>query len=238
MNAHMRQSKRIRRRWFSLLLLAIIVTVAIFHRTLLQGVAELLIVDQTPPTVDAVVILGGDGRHPVAAIMLEGGTANSILLIEPPPTRLTELGIIEKRSEAARRKLVELGVAQDRIVVVQGNPEQDPRAFRILSDWLGQHPNTKVAVLCDRFGSRWVRYTLDNVLDERDRRRVHVVALRDRRYDESNWWSRRTGWKVVFNAYFDLAYAVCCGEDEAQPPMLDADEFEREVVQRWNSQKE
>jgi len=200
--------------------------------------ARVLVIDQSPENVDAVVIFGGENRYPVAAMMLEGDTAKEILLIESRPSRLTELGIVKKQSTVAREKLTELGVPQESISTVPGDHAGEWRGAHILNQWLLQHPESSVAVICDRFGSRWVRYTLDQVLEESDRRRVQIVALRDRRYDETNWWLRRTGWKVVFNAYFDLGYAVLVGKDESQEPVLDPDKFEQLVVQRWNAERE
>lgn len=219
-------------------LLVICTALVVFHRPLLRGVARVLVVDQSPAQVDAVVIFGGENRYPVAAMMLEGEIAKNILLIESRPSRLTELGIMNKPSEEARDKLTELGVPQDKISIVQGDNTGEWRGIHILKQWLLQHPEASAAIICDRFGTRCVGYTLDQVLDESDRRRVQIVALRDRRYDESNWWLKRTGWKVVFNAYFDLGYAVLVGEDESQEPVLDPDEFEQQVVQRWNAERE
>lgn len=234
---HTKKRTKTTRRFLYFACLLVFVGLVVLHRQLLRGIGNGLVVDESPTGVDTVVIFGGDGRYSLAATMLEDRTTKRILLIESRPSRLTELGITQKQSEVALEKLIELGVPSEDISIAEGDFAGDWRGVRILKQWLRKHPRENVAVISDRLGSRWVRYTLDRILDESDRKRVHIVALRDRRYDESNWWLKRTGWKVAFNAYFDLGYAVVCGEDE-KPPFLSADEFEEQVIRQWNTQQE
>jgi hypothetical protein len=48
-----------------------------------------------------------------------------------------------------------------------------------------------------------------------------VEGLIDRRFNESNWWQLRSGWKSLFHCYLILGYALCAG----RPP---------EPVDDWN----
>jgi hypothetical protein len=70
------------------------------------------------------------------------------------------------------------------------------------------------------------RFLLDSVLEPEDARRIHVVAMPDHRFDESNWWKSRLGFKDFFGSFAILAYAWCHGEDSLQPPSWDPDQYE------------
>ncbi|MEX0712258.1 MAG: hypothetical protein WD278_07905 [Pirellulales bacterium] len=60
-------------------------------------------------------------------------------------------------------------------------------------------------------------------------RRVVVRGLADRRYDETNWWKSRTGFKSLFNSTLNLIYARWIGEDQPPPVPWNPDEFEKSL---------
>jgi len=71
------------------------------------------------------------------------------------------------------------------------------------------------------------RIVLDTVLQPDHAARVEILALPDRRYDETNWWYSRRGVKGLFYGYLTLAYAWFQGEDVPPRKLWDPDDYER-----------
>jgi hypothetical protein len=101
---------------------------------------------------------------------------------------------------------------------------------RELQDWLAEHPDVSVSLVCDGFQSGYWGRVLDRTLPEAQRGRVAVHPLRDRRYDETNWWRSRTGWKDYWSAVVNWGYLGACGEDRPVQPEWDPDAYERALA--------
>jgi hypothetical protein len=96
-----------------------------------------------------------------------------------------------------------------------------------LKEWLTAHPDATAIWLTGRFRSRETRHVLDQVLSPTTSHRVSVEGLADRRYDETNWWRSRSGWKDLFHAYLGLGYVTLVGrssygQDEWNPDVYEA----------------
>lgn len=167
-----------------------------------------------------------------AANLSKSAAAEGILLYAEPAKRLELLGAILPIDELGRRKLIADGVDERAIQVIDGTAQSDWQAGRLLDDWLRTHPDKRVIVLTNAFGSgRW-SIILDRTVASSLRPRVFVEAVQDPRYNSTNWWSSRTGLKTFFNGLFRLAYATCAGEDQTVPIDWSAEKYESAALKQ------
>jgi hypothetical protein len=211
--------------------------VVVSHGTILRQLARVLIVDQREEEVGLVAILRGEGRHEVAARMLGLAQCRRILVFEGESTQLIRDGISPASSVISIMQLKQHGVKDNEIAVLEGETKNDWEKADQLSNWLAKHPGDRLAILCTRFGSRRLRLILDQTLPADERIRVSVRALHDRRYDESNWWQRRTGCKEFFGESLRLGYCWAAGRPVVGPEPWDPDTYERQLLATMNQTK-
>ena len=101
-----------------------------------------------------------------------------------------------------------------------------------LTEWLDQHADSSILLLCDRFESRRVRSILDQVLPESQSERVRIVGLADRRFDETDWWQSRTGVKSFVDAMLALMHIYAVGLPPVESHSWDPLEYERRLGER------
>ena len=234
--------RRRRQRWKAVaaacVVLLALAGLLVYHSIVLQAVAGLLIVNEEPigSDVDAdyVWIRTGDGMsgdgdrcYDWAAKLCERDPSRRVLLSVPPPIRLVQAGGLPGFEETSLRELSARGVPLEAVVTIEGN-EHDPwLEARSLEAWLNGKPNASVLLLSSRFGSRRWSHVFDTVLEATHRDRVNIWALADRNCDEMNWHETRSGFKNVFYAYVELAYAWCRGDNAPQWGWQSPDEYER-----------
>jgi hypothetical protein len=63
------------------------------------------------------------------------------------------------------------------------------------------------------------------VIGDQSEHRISWFPLRDRRYDETNWWQRKEGVLDVFNSYVSLGYVWLNGEQPSTWREWDAEEW-------------
>ena len=219
-----------------IVVLAVVVAACIFHAPLLRGLAGFLIVDQPTGDYDCVCVCAwgdnpnGDRCYDVAADLVRRKPSCRVLLVAPTPNRLEEIGAISSLASKTRRALFARGVPQDAVSVLPGERWNDWATARALAGWLHDHPGNSAVLLCDQFHSAQLRRVLDAVLDSANAASVRVRALASREYDNTNWWTRRCGyrafggsWLLRFQSWFDSG-------DAAQTPERNADDYERDFL--------
>jgi hypothetical protein len=121
------------------------------------------------------------------------------------------------------------------VIPIEGNEHDLWREAYALQAWMQQKPDARVVLLSNRFdGRRWL-HVLDTVLGAERRQRVSICALSDPRCNETNWWRTRSGFKNVFRACVELAYAWRQEKHASRCVWRSADEYERmflETVER------
>ncbi len=203
------------------------------HPAMLRAVARALIVDHGQGRLDYVWIrtndtpfCDGDRCYDHAARLYHEDTSRRILLMEPRASRLVEIGALPHFETVARSQLQARGVPDKAITAIDGEPATIWDEAHLVDAWMQEHPSAEVLLLCDRLESRHRRQVLDTVLEPDHAARLRVLALPDRRYDETNWWKTRRGVKSVFCGYVLLAYAWCQGEDAPEREYWGPDEYE------------
>jgi hypothetical protein len=221
---------RLRRRWLRRLLFVLILAGAAYlaRGPLLRGVASFLIVEDSRPEVEALVPLGGDHLYAQTAILYHNDVSKHVLLIEGPPGRLERMEIMPDPVVVARRELAKNEVPQSAVEVLQTEKSGDWNRARGLREWLNEHPEAHVCILCDRFSSRRTRCLFARELGGLSAR-VHWRALADRRYDERNWYQNRAGVLALFDSYLSLAHVWLYGDALGDREEWDPDTYQNNL---------
>ncbi len=223
-----------RRGWYRLaVFLAVVIGLAFAHAWILQGLGRILVVDQEADDPRYICLFEPaghfrrvDGPYDRAARLCRDDPSRQILLIEPERMmRPVREGAIPSFETISRQQLGARGVDPGAIDALD-TPRNAWEATRRLRTWLRARPDGQVLATCDRFRSRYYRFLLDSVLTPEEAQRVQLVALPDHRFDETNWWKSRLGFKEFFNGAVVVLYAWCHGEDTLEPPPWDPDQYE------------
>lgn len=219
---------KIRRRihWLRWILASLLLACVAGHKPLLRTCARLLIVEEQTKKVDWVQPSGGDRRFDIAAEWIRDGQAKRVLLFEDSLRNLTRYGILPPGHEIALKELDKRGVPQSMIDLRPRDQSLSRPPFADLVRCLTEDESARVGILVDRFSTRQLRLALDRALDVELARRVTVVALTDRRYDESNWWKSREGIKAVMNATLRLVHAWGFARSDEPVRRWDPEEYE------------
>lgn len=178
---------------------------AFFRGAILRSVAEFLVVDEPRSVAQAVLIVGGESQFDTAAQLHESG-AKVVFLRRSNPGRLERMGILRSTEETTRRELLARGVPESDFSPLSDEPVESGRVGASLSDWLREHPNCQIDVLCDRFLTRTWHLLLRRSADPALVSRIHLVALPHRSFDESNWWHSKPGQRAILNGYLRLGF--------------------------------
>jgi hypothetical protein len=225
-----------RRKWRIAVLAVVVAAVWLFHAPLLRGLAGLLIVDQPTDDYDCVCISSwgyypnGDRCYDVAAELYRRKPSCRILLVAPAPNRLAQIGATPSFESMSRRELLARHVSQEAVSVVRGEPWNDWATARALAGWMSDHPGHGVLLLCGQFHSGQMRRAMDAVLEADAAASLHVRALPDRNYDDTNWWTRRCGYRAFAGSWMLRLQSRTDGCDAAKPPEKKADDYERDFL--------
>jgi len=196
---------------------------------LLRGLARVLIVDQWNEQADYLLLFGGDHCFDMAAHWYHEEPSRMILLVESRPERLVRTGVLPSTEETCLRELESRAVPRRAVEVIPGEAAHVSEAAELLGEWLHQRPDARVQVLCERFDSRRCRLHLDAALRPADAARVSVRGLPDRRYDETDWWTSRRGFKEFGLKALALGYSWSADKDGTDTEPWDPDEYERSL---------
>lgn len=219
-----------RRRWLRRLLVAAIVVavLALTHSLWLRMLAWPLVRDEAPPSRYTAVVLYADGSLDAATAAHASGAARRVVVVGWAPGRLEKLGVVPSGRESIRAELIRRGVPATDLGVLAGEPRDLWELADQITAWLAEHPGEEIVVYSRRFRSRRLVHVLGAVLGEQ-RARVHVVALTDPEYDETNWWHSKAGTLDFWEGWVRLAYGICHGRPDAPASGFDPDVYERGV---------
>jgi len=213
--------------WRAALVAAVLATAWLAYPHVLPLAGGLLVVDEPCSDFSHVLLGGGDHRFDIAAELYRKNPSRRLVLIEPCPSRLVRNGIIPSFENICRRELNARGVPNEAVELIPGEARNAWAAARLLRQWISDHPDARLLVLCNRFASRRQRSVLDAVLGPEDAARVFIRGLPDRRYHETNWWQSRCGAREFVFGSLALAYLWCRGEGREDPQQWNPDDYER-----------
>jgi len=214
----------------------------LLHAPALKGIGCLLVIDQSEDAISQICIHGDEfgvnSRYfDKAAALYKDDPARSILIIEPKTSRLVQSAILPAFAAVCRRELTARGVPDKAVSVLPGEAAHAWQSARLLGDWLQNHPDARVQLLCNRFSGRYYRTVLDATLEPASAARVGLSPVSNFRFDENNWWQSRYGVKGFLINFLLLSYAKLHGETVEIAPSWSADEYERQLsINRRNKE--
>ena len=75
-----------------------------------------------------------------------------------------------------------------------------------------------------------MRRAMDAVLEPDAAASVHLRALRNRDYDDTNWWTRRCGYRAFGESWLLRVQGWLGGGDAAKMPERNAKDYERDFL--------
>jgi len=196
------RSRRNRRLAFFAVLVGV---AACLHGRILQSLAELLVVDEPRSAAQAVLMISGESRFDVAEKLHNDGT-KVVFILRGHSGRLERMGILPSIEQLTRRELLARGIPESNLSLLSDEPVASSRVGALLSDRLREHTQWHIAVLCDRFSTRKWRLLLQRSADPRLLSRIHLIALPERGFDETNWWHSKPGARAILNGYLRLVF--------------------------------
>jgi hypothetical protein len=219
-----------RNRWLRRLaiLLVMVLVLFLFRHPILRGLANILIVEDEAPDGAVVLVAGGERAPEVAAELYHAGKTRELLVTNWQPNRVERLGIRPTTGAAFRYILIKESVPENAIAELPGQPENAYELGDAIAAWLRQHPDKHLLVCCPRFTSRRMYTILRSVLGE-EMQRVHLRAVANPDYDETNWWQSKAGLKEYWQAAARLGFIWTHGRPERSRPDWDPDAYERSL---------
>ena len=173
----------------------------------------------------------GDRCYDAVARRYRQNPSCRILLVEPRILRLVEVGVLPSFDALSRRELGKRGLPLGIISLLPSDGGDYWAAARTLRAWLADRPNATVLVFCGRFSSAHLRSLLNLALGSAQAARVRLQALPSRRYDETDWWTSRSGIKGFGIEVLRQLCGWCAGGDHPPWHPCSADDYERHVRQ-------
>jgi hypothetical protein len=226
-----------KRKWLAAVAVGIVAATAIFHATLLRGLAGFLVADGPAGDFQYVGILDGHGLsngawyYDTAAKLRRQKPACGFLIVQFRRNRLVETGVLSSFDAFSRRALEVRGVPPQTISTITSDGYDDWAEARALQTWLADRPAASVLLPCGRFGSAHLRCVLHAVLDPEQAARVQVLGLPDRRFNETNWWTTRAGIKAFGFSWLRQLHGWWAGGGHPPPPSQNAADYEHDVRQ-------
>jgi hypothetical protein len=225
-----------KRKWRIGVLAVVVTAVCLFHAPMLRGLVGLLIVDQPIDDYDCICIsswgyhANGDRCYDAAAELYRRKPSCRVLLVAPDPNRLEEIGVTPSFASTSRRELLARHVPQEAVSILHGEPWNDWATARALADWMSDYSGHRVVLLSGQFHSGQMRRALDDVLEPDAAASLHVRALPNRDYDNTNWWTRRCGYRAFADSWLLRLQSRPDRDDAAKTPARNADAYERDFL--------
>lgn len=210
----------------------------VFHAPLLRMSAKCLIADDALGQCSYVGLLvwhnypDGDRSYDVAAQWYHQCSSRpaKILVIAPRLNRLEQLGVVATFEALSRRQLQLRDVPRNAISTMYSDSNDDWATARALKRWLAAHPDDSLALTCDAFRSANLRSALNAVLNPPQSARVRLRPLPDRRFNETNWWKSRDGYKAFGFNWLLGGYRRWVGSSGSSSSDADCDRYEAETL--------
>jgi uncharacterized SAM-binding protein YcdF (DUF218 family) len=177
---------------------------------LLRSVAHLWIVADAPVKADAIVILGGglDSRPTEAARLYHAGFAPRILVMQPEPTRVNELGLVVDYASLTRTLLEMDHVPADAIIPLVPNVTSTIEEARALAAWASANNAHRFLIPTDLFHTRRARWILQRKLCEPSDD-IRMIPVNPKRYTASDWWQHEEGLIDFQNEIIKFGMYLC-----------------------------
>lgn len=213
------------------------------HAALLQRCAEVLIDETHLPNVDRVWVrwheftIDGEGALDEAAVLCGEDPTRGVITVGVAPMPVVRAGVLPRQDILIARELEKRGVASDKVAVLSGEARDVWEEVQRLGEWLNGHRNSRVLLLCDRFGSAQMRCIIERTLPPEAAARVGIRGLPRQGVDETNWWKTRSGVKFFLFAALDRSFQWIQGKDRLVNERWDFEAYEESLRRRIEEER-
>jgi uncharacterized SAM-binding protein YcdF (DUF218 family) len=189
---------------FYLFLIALLLIVYLARHPLLRLAGGFWIVDESPQTSDAIVILGDDNyngdRAAQAAELFKAGWAP--LIVASGRYLRPYAGIAELESH----DLVSHGVPESAIVLFAHRADDTREECIALGQLISSRGWKRILLVTSNYHTRRSEYICERAFPQGTA--LRVIAAPDSEYDPQNWWKSRTGLKIFFHEAIGFPVAL------------------------------
>jgi uncharacterized SAM-binding protein YcdF (DUF218 family) len=187
-----------------LVLLVLLGLVYLLRHPLLRVAGEYWVVDESPQTADAILLLSEDNfsadRATRAAELYRQGWAPRIVA---SGVRLRPYATV---ADFMQRDLAERGVSADAVVRFSHTADSTREEAQALRSLVVERDWRRTLVVTSNYHTRRTRYIFRRVFPPRVE--VRVVAARDSGYDPDRWWESRHGQKLFLRETLGFCWAI------------------------------
>lgn len=177
---------------------------------MLRGLAHWWIVADAPARADAIVVLGGnlDTRPAEAARLYHAGFAPRILVMQPEPTRVNELGLVINYSALTRTLLEMDKVPAEAITPLPQTVTSTFDEARALAAWASANNAHRFLVPTELFHTRRARWILHRTLADADDD-IRMIPINPKHYAADDWWRHEEGLMDFQNELIKFGMYLC-----------------------------
>jgi uncharacterized SAM-binding protein YcdF (DUF218 family) len=180
---------------FYLFLIALLFVVYLVRHPLLRLAGGFWIVDESPQTSDAIVILGDDNyngdRAAQAAELFKAGWAPRIVASGRYLRPYAGIAELESHDLAAH------GVPESAIVPFAHRADDTREECTALGQLISSRDWKRILLVTSNYHTRRSEYICERAFPPGTA--LRVIAAPDSEYDPQNWWKSRTGLKIFFH---------------------------------------
>jgi vancomycin permeability regulator SanA len=171
---------------------AVLFVLYLARNPILRLAGNFWVVDDTPETSDAIVVLSGDSyyaeRASRAAELYRAKWAPRIVVAG------RQLRPYASMAELMERDLVERGVPVSAVVKFPHRGENTREEAQVVSEFVASHGWKRILVVTSNYHTRRARYIWERSVKAGTQ--LRVIAAHDSDYDPNSWWRTRNGVKL------------------------------------------
>lgn len=191
------------------IILLLVLLAYVFRNPILTGVADILIVNDTPHPADIIFLLNSDySTRPFRASELyQQGLAPLVVIARSESTLAVKMGLIPNDTDISVGVMEKMGVPADKIVVLPfpGGVTSTFDEATVLRRYIETTHIRKVILVTSAFLSRRAKWSFSRELAGLPVT-LEVVAVPYATFDQTNWWKDETGLITLNNEYIKLFY--------------------------------
>jgi len=161
--------------------------------------------------------------------MKEFGGESRLLVVEGARQRIEQLGAVPTGAEIAYRESLKRNLPAEKIEILRTDAVDGWEEIRAIRHRLEGEAPSGIRILVGEFGSKEYAMILRRQWSESLFQRTEIWPVHDPRYDVTNWWKSRRGWKSFFGNCVSLFAAVALGEPARKWKQVPAEQYEKLV---------
>jgi uncharacterized SAM-binding protein YcdF (DUF218 family) len=178
-----------------------------FRASLLTGIANAWIVNDTPEKADAIVVLGGgvEYRPFAAARLYNEGYAPKILIMDVDLSPTERMGLKQPEKSVTRQILLRNGVPDSGIETVGHAVHNTYQESLGVKEWAKQNGAKQLLIVTEIFHTRRVKWLFRKQFRGTGTG-IRSAAVQPWDYQSTNWWQHEQGLIAFQNEWVKLPY--------------------------------